>query len=185
MKASKQLCRKEADTCNGMNALSFRLEWAGEDSSSASLVIETLVDGGAIANFSVVATDLYQLALSTLGTGEYQILNCWCGIPECAHLTGGIQVQHLGSTVRWIVGLSAMPRGRHPAVQQFVFHKRQYIEAITAFADQIAAEQEENIAGSGRGRRIVMYSEHRCIQEGGIERVLRGNKEESRMGSQR
>src|SRR5512146_1680613 len=101
MKASQHLCVIGADAHNGVNVLTLRLEWAGEDKSSASLVIETLVDGEPIANFNIVATDLYQLALSTKGEGEYQILNCWCGLPECARLPGGVHVQHPDHTVQW------------------------------------------------------------------------------------
>ena len=164
MKPPKRPRRTKADEREAINVLSFRLEWAGEDKESSSLVIETLVDGEPIANFNTVATDLYQLALSTKGDGDYQILNCWCGIPECAGLFEGIQVQHMDNAVRWRVEMTSMARGRHEPVQQFVFKKDQYVESIERFARDLSVNES--------GKRIVLYSSHRHIQAGGLERVL-------------
>ena len=171
MKASQHLCSTDSTPHDGLNAISFRLEWAGEDKVCAALVIETLVDEP-IANFNIVATDLYQLALSTQGDGEYQIINCWCGLPECARLPGGIHVHHPDNLVQWEFTLSSMSRGERPAAQRYTFRKEHYVEAVMRFAKEMAAEQERQNAGGGRGKGIVLYSEHRYIREGGIEKAL-------------
>jgi hypothetical protein len=163
MKATRNLALLP-DPRKPVNVLSFRLQWRGGDKSSASLVIETLVDGAPIANFNFVATDLYQLAMSIRGSGNYQVLNCWCGIPECVGLEGGVRVHHVGDTVQWTVQMSPKVRGHHGGMQAYRFNKPQYVDAITAFAKEMAADVH--------GTEVVLYTRHRHIQAGGLERFV-------------
>jgi hypothetical protein len=147
-----------------ISVLNLRLQWAGEGKGAASLVIETLVDGEPIANFNFVATDLYQLALSAQSGGNYQILNCWCGLPDCVGLGGGTPVQHLNDAVRWMVRMSHKARGHRPAVQRFVFNRAQYNEEIARFVKEIVDD--------GPAADIVLYTKHRHIQAGGLEKLV-------------
>ena len=90
-------------------------------------------------------------------------------------------MHHPDSVVQWEVALSSMSRGDRPAVQRFIFRKDQYVETIRSFVKQLSEEQDRGKGENGKGRGIVLYTEHRSIQEGGLEKIF-GNRKIRKVG---
>lgn len=89
-----------------------------------------LVDGEPIADFSYYATSLTELKDSTIQNGNYFILTCWCGVPDCAGIEQGIQVTHNQNTVKWTI---AQPKPH----RVFTFSADDYKTVITEGIEQI------------------------------------------------
>lgn len=49
-----------------------------------------------------LAADLMELQRSVDQSGEYFIITCSCGWPECAGIKRGIQVSHQGECITWV-----------------------------------------------------------------------------------
>lgn len=49
-----------------------------------------LVDGEAVADFTIFGLDLIQLARSRVAGDEHFFLTCWCDIPACARVARGL-----------------------------------------------------------------------------------------------
>ena len=88
------------------------------------LLLELAVDGVPLADFSLLATDRAELARAAGEGGEFFILTCWCGVPECVGIERPVQVEHLASgQTHW--------RLRDPApAREWLFDSAQYRQAI-------------------------------------------------------
>lgn len=89
-----------------------------------------LVDGEPIADFSYYATSLTELKNSLKHNGNYFILTCWCGVPDCAGIDWGIQVIHHQNTVKWTI---TQPKPH----RIFTFSANDYKTVITKGIEQI------------------------------------------------
>lgn len=74
------------------------------------VVAELRVDGEPLADFSYYATDLEELTRSLSADGEFFLLTCWCGIPECTGIGQGVEVRHQGGQVFWHVPQPLTPK---------------------------------------------------------------------------
>lgn len=88
-----------------------------------------LVDGQPITDFSYYATSLTELKDSIKHNGNYFIITCWCGVPDCAGIEQGIKVIHHQNTVKWTM--------TQPQAQQFIFSTDDYKTSITQGIEQI------------------------------------------------
>lgn len=99
-----------------------------------------VVDTKAIVNFFYYATSLTQLKQSLLQDGEYFIITCWCGVPECAGIDRGIKVSHLQNTVKWTM--------IQPQRQEFIFSHDDYqtsmIEGIKQIKQDLATYTDKH-----------------------------------------
>ncbi len=82
------------------------------------LWIEMLVDDRVIVDFKYYAVDLDELLRSIHSNGEFFILTCWCGVPECAGIEKGVQVNHENDFIFWKLN--------EPKQFSFTFEHRQY-----------------------------------------------------------
>ncbi|MBD2395164.1 hypothetical protein VKI21_18605 [Cyanobacterium aponinum UTEX 3222] len=89
-----------------------------------------LVDEEPIADFSYYATSLTELKKSIEQKGNYFILTCWCGIPDCAGIDQGIQVIHSQNAVKWTIHQPKPNR-------TFIFPANDYKIIITEAIEQI------------------------------------------------
>ena len=121
-----------------MNTLSFDIDTAADSDAKQLLVPRLWVDGALLADFSRYAVDLNALAKSKTQAGEFFLLTCWCGVPDCVGIHSGIRVSHAGGTVRW--------QGLRPfAAADLAFEAADYarcIEELLAAIPQRAAELE-------------------------------------------
>jgi hypothetical protein len=87
------------------------------------LVLQIVIDDQPVADFRDYATDLRQLIESVDRDGEFFILTCWCGVPECSGIYRGVQVKQEADQVIWEV--------KEPeTLPRFVFTKKQYRWAV-------------------------------------------------------
>ena|SRR5829696_8514220 len=105
-----------------MNGIAVRPK-LHHDAPHEYLVAEVYVDGIPLADFSWFAISLEDLVASAKEDGEFFILTCWCGIPECAGLSRGIEVRLGPKAVHWHV-LEPEPERR------YVFRRDAYNRAI-------------------------------------------------------
>lgn len=91
---------------------------------SEETFIDLTIDGVAIENISNLAGGTIfwpELKRSIIGSGEYLIFTCYCGIADDAGWNL-IAVEHNRSTVSWTIK-------RHK-VEHYVFPKSSYVEGI-------------------------------------------------------
>ena len=111
-----------------MNVLEVSLKAYPHDGTDF-VVVELSVDGAALADFSYYATDLEELTRSLGADGEFFLLTCWCGIPECTGIGHGVDVRHQGSQVFWHVPQPLTPK-------DFTFNKSAVQATLLAFDKQ-------------------------------------------------
>ena len=87
---------------------------------------EVMIDGQSISHGYHLETG--ELIKSFEGSGDYWLLNCSCGVPECAGLYAPFHVTHLGGgVIHWHIEYPEPER-------EFYFSKGQAIQAlITGF----------------------------------------------------
>jgi hypothetical protein len=71
--------------------------------------------------------DLKQIQRTEHLSGQFLIVNCWCGSAECAGIRKGIRVTCDSKRVHWVV--SDLPPQRR-STQTFYFSREQYAAAI-------------------------------------------------------
>ena len=108
-----------------MNVLEVSLKAYPHDGADF-VVVELRADGQPLADFSYYATDLEELTRSLGAGGEFFILTCWCGVPECTRIRHGVDVHHQGSQVFWHVPQPLPPK-------DFVFEKADLQAILLAF----------------------------------------------------
>ncbi|BAQ63824.1 hypothetical protein GM3709_589 [Geminocystis sp. NIES-3709] len=113
-----------------MNKLKLQNKiYSFDNDDHAYFVTMIFVDGEVLTDFSYYATSLTQLSNSIVKDGEYFIITCWCGVPECAGIEQGIKVTHHQNTVKWTIN--------QPQRQQFTFSTHDYKTAISEGIKQI------------------------------------------------
>ena len=118
-----------------MNQLHLESQiYSFENDSCRYFVPLILVDGEPLTDFSYYGICLTELEQSIVKNGEYFIITCWCGVPECAGIEQGIKVYHDQNTIKWTI--------TQPKKQQFTFSVNDYKTAIT----QGIAQIKENLA---------------------------------------
>jgi hypothetical protein len=86
--------------------------------------VELLVDDEPLLEyFQHYAIDLQSLVSSQYSPGDYFIITCTCGLPQCAGITKPIVVTHDGEIIQWVV------KSIHP-VETYQFDRIQYQTAI-------------------------------------------------------
>lgn len=75
--------------------------------------------------------DIGPLVESVAASGEYYLVNCKCGVLECARISSGIHVEHDGDSLHWKVTNPKPER-------DFRFDARQYREAVFMLIDDLA-----------------------------------------------
>lgn len=97
-----------------MNKLKLESQiYSFENDNCKYFVPLILVDGEPLTDFSYYGISLTELEQSLVKNGEYFIITCWCGVPECARIEQGIKVHHDKSTIKWTI--------IQPKKQQFTF----------------------------------------------------------------
>lgn len=88
------------------------------------------------------------LIWSVRGNGEYFILTCSCGIPECAGIYKGVEVKFVGNSVEWHF-IDPYPLRD----KTFVFDGNLYIKAI-----RVGFEETRNVL-----KKALLKGEKFCI----------------------
>jgi hypothetical protein len=88
-----------------MNKLSLhyqREQEPGQDEWYWRVIVK--VDAEPVVDFRhyELAADLEELQKSAEGEGEFFIITCFCGEPQCAGIQEGIKVLHQGDHVTWV-----------------------------------------------------------------------------------
>ena len=120
--------RSPEKTIPATDTLEISLETYPHDGTDF-VVVALRANGDALADFRYYATDLEELTRSLDVDGEFFILTCWCGVPECAGIADGVAVRHQGNQTRWHVPQPAPPR-------DFVFEKAAIQVALLACAKE-------------------------------------------------
>lgn len=120
-----------------MNILEMTLK-TFSDSTTDYAVVELCVDGSPIVDFHYYATDLEQLMRSVTEAGEFFILTCWCGVPECASIGHGVDVLHEKEYFRWHIS-QPLPQ------REFIFIREAVQNALTALKKDIKRFVAERI----------------------------------------
>ena len=119
-----------------MNRLELKLKAHSHSDGIDYLVLEIKVDGQLLADFECYASDLAALMRSIESNGEFFILTCWCGIPECVGIKRGVKVRHENKVTYWQV--------QQPEPQRsFVFERAAYEQTIREVVKQ--------------GNRLIVY----------------------------
>ncbi|MEH2368146.1 hypothetical protein [Nostoc sp.] len=93
------------------------------------LVFEILVNGQRLTDFTYYAVNLEELIQSIDRDGQFYIITCWCGVPECAGVTKGVNVFHNQDLIRWTV-IQPEP------LRTLTFTKKMYENAIRTAVKQ-------------------------------------------------
>ncbi|MEO0488064.1 MAG: hypothetical protein AAFZ49_00730 [Cyanobacteria bacterium J06659_2] len=104
-------------------------ERRAEDTQPPNLTFEIFVDGQAFTDFSYYAVDLAALVQSMHQDGQFYIITCGCGVPDCIGIVRGINVLHRQGLVSWLI---TQPR---PS-RTLTFERTSYEEAIYAAIHQ-------------------------------------------------
>ncbi|WP_335194968.1 hypothetical protein [Nostoc sp.] len=67
------------------------------------LIFEIIVNGQRLTDFTSYAVNLEELIQSIDRDGQFYIITCWCGVPECAGVTKGVNVFHNQDLISWTV----------------------------------------------------------------------------------
>jgi hypothetical protein len=126
------------------SVLDLRLEAHRElGNGSERLVIAAWVGGELLITPETVAFDVDALRASVEGDGEFWLITCWCGIPECAGVDGPVEVVHEDGAVRWLHPYDWLPTG-------LVFEAEAYAATVRsaseAFAQAVEAWNEHRPA---------------------------------------
>jgi hypothetical protein len=65
------------------------------------VIVGLTVDHTSLADFSYYAIDLAELIRSLNQSGEFFILTCWCGVPECVGIGQGVLVRQEENQIHW------------------------------------------------------------------------------------
>ncbi len=106
-----------------MNKIELRLKAHSHNDGITYLILEIKVDGKLLTDFECYATDLDALTRSIESDGEFFIITCWCGIPECAGIKQGLKICHENNFTYWQVHQPEPKRA-------FVFEHTAYEQAI-------------------------------------------------------
>lgn len=93
------------------------------------LIFEILVNGQRLTDFTYYAVNLEELIQSIDRDGQFYIITCWCGVPECAGVTKGVNVSHNQDLIRWTVTQPEPSR-------TLTFTKKMYENAIRTAVKQ-------------------------------------------------
>ncbi len=112
-----------------MNKLELKLKAHSHSDGIDYLVLEIKVEGQLLVDFEYYTSDLAALMQSIESNGEFFIITCWCGIPECAGINLGVKVRHEDKVTYWQV--------QQPEPQRsFVFKRAAYEQAIQEVVKQ-------------------------------------------------
>ena len=155
-----------------MNTLRFQLEKIeGDDGTifwGANLFVDELLIND---RYSI---DWIDLAKSTFLAGNYFILTCGCGVPDCARLHEPIRVSHEVQTIGWHI-IEPKPERR------FEFEKQQYRTAILEFlksVKMVVPDSEDSMEYSFGYYGFVASDLDECIKTLEIGVVAALNEEE-------
>ena len=104
------------------------------------LGFEILVDGQPLTDFTDYALNLEAFLESITQDGQFYLITCWCGIPECAGITQGINVLHDQGLIHWIMTQPS------PA-QTLLFEPEMYARTVDAAIKQgkkLIAQAKDN-----------------------------------------
>ena len=94
------------------------------------VIVGLTVDHTPLADFSYYATDLAELTRSLNQSGEFFILTCWCGAPECVGIGRGVLVRHEGNQIHWQI-LAPFPHN------EYIFNRDAVQDALVVLQKDI------------------------------------------------
>ena len=112
-----------------MDKLKLLIKTDLDEDSTLYIYAEVKIGDFLLADYGreILAIDLLQLLASLKGDGEYFVITCGCGVPECAGVYNGILVSQEKNQVNWLLKNF---QGNPNLEKTFAFDAKEYSQTI-------------------------------------------------------
>jgi hypothetical protein len=112
-----------------MDKLKLSIKTDIEEDFTMHLYAEVKIGDFLLADYGreILAIDLLQLLASLKGDGEYFVITCGCGVPECAGVYNGILVSREKDHINWLLKNF---QGNPNLEKAFSFDAKEYSQTI-------------------------------------------------------